>query len=127
MTSYCPCCGQKVEGDGGLSWDVNRRILTGRGQMVHIPEMRARIFDALWRARKHGTPLSQAQLMDIVYADDPSGGPESRNIISVQMLHLKKLIAPFNLTVTRYTGYLLVEKPKSIKPLFRFANEAASA
>lgn len=50
-------------------------------------------------------------MMEHVYADDPNGGPESTNIISVQVNHLKKMLAPFGLTVTGFKGYALVALP----------------
>lgn len=105
----CPCCGRSFAADGDLMWNMNARTLTGRGHSARIPLMRAKIFNVLWTAWPKGVGYSQNQMMDLVYAEYADGGPESRNIISVQMLHLKKQIAAFDLTIKSYSGYRLID------------------
>jgi len=95
----CPYC-QNLAGD--LTWDAEARILIGRGASVRLSRLQAKVFDLLWSRRNRGISLSAREMMDLVYADDPSGGPESENIVSVVIAtHLKPKLTAFNLTIER--------------------------
>jgi hypothetical protein len=95
----CPYC-QNLAGD--LVWDREARILRGRGATVRFSRTQAKVFDALWGRRDKGVSLSCREMMALVYADDPSGGPESENIITVVIAqHIRPKIKAFNLAVER--------------------------
>ena len=127
VVKSCPCCGAPIDIDASLSWTPENRLLVGRGHVAQIPKMQAKIFDALWRARPRFVGISQDEMRAIVYADDPSGGAGSRNVVSVNVMNLRKTLAPFGLTVQPYTGYMLVDLPKKIQPKFTMRSQSASA
>jgi hypothetical protein len=95
----CPYC-QNIAGD--LVWDSEARILRGRGAMVRMSRMQAKVFGALWDRRHRGVQLSNREMIDLVYADDPSGGPESENICGVIIAQqIKPKLGPFGITIER--------------------------
>lgn len=104
----CPCCGRAIDEMADLRWNMQTRVLSGHGRTVALSPIRARMFGALWKNFKSGRPVERQEMMSVVYADDQSGGPESDNIISVQVVHLKKQIRPFGLSVKGRSGYQLV-------------------
>lgn len=106
-TNNCPCCGQHLPLLADLRWCVDSRALTGYGSAVILSPLRSKIFNVLWRSWRTGRIISRSEMTDIVYADDPNGGPESENIISVQMGVLRKDIERFGLTVRGRIGYTL--------------------
>ena len=75
MTAHCPCCGQAVAVDPVTA---TRAALT--------PMQRA-IFDIVMRR----PGLSRERLADVVYADDPQGGPDfAGSVISVHIMQANK-------------------------------------
>lgn len=110
LTNACPCCGRQIDEAADMQWDAESGTFTYQGKALRLSRIRSLIFDALWRARGRRI-ISHQQMMEHVYADDPNGGPESTNIISVQVNHLKKKLAPFGLTVTGFKGYALIDLP----------------
>jgi hypothetical protein len=58
--------------------------------VVHGP-VRQRIVDTIAN-RPDG--ISRAELLDVVYADDPEGGPDNANTISVLIHHANIELAP---------------------------------
>ncbi len=83
-------------------------MLSGRGVSVSLSPFRSLMFDALWRSLPSGRLIERQEMMSVVYADDPNGGPESDNTISVQVAYLKKQIKPFGLSVKGRSGYQLI-------------------
>jgi hypothetical protein len=83
----CECCGHPVVAD------EIERVLT---------PMQARIFKAVKRAGAAG--VSSKDIMGIVYADDPNGGPENTNIIAVVANQANKRLAPLGLKITASRG-----------------------
>jgi hypothetical protein len=60
-----------------------------------LPPIKRRIFDAV--AKSPG--ISAERLREIVWADDPNGGPEDRKCLHVHVHQLNKLLLPFGLMV----------------------------
>ncbi len=127
IVKECPCCGSSVNEESELRWDERSRLLIGRGLVVQIPKMQARVFNALWNARPRFRPISSMEMKAIIYADDPSGGSSARSIVSVHVMNLKKVIEPFGLTVMPYTGYVLVDLPRKSKAVSSSRRLAVSA
>jgi hypothetical protein len=74
----CECCGQSIPDppdEYGLS------------------ELQRKIFDVFAKAGTCG--LSRKEAIDQVYADDPTGGPASRNVMSVHTYYMNKKIKQF--------------------------------
>lgn len=103
----CPCCGRPVSELADLKWNVGARALVGHGMAVVLSPLRSRMFDLLWKRFGTGQLTHKSKMMDELYSEDPNGGPESDNIISVQVIHLRKQIEPFGLTVRGRGGYAL--------------------
>lgn len=114
----CPCCGHIVTAEEGLRWNELTRTLCGLGYVVALRPMQGKIFDKLWRSWPSGRMISKEEMMDHVYADDINGGPESPNIVSVQIADLRKRIAPFGISIHGRHGYLIyrVANPKPGRP-----------
>jgi hypothetical protein len=96
MVRTCKCCGHPLPDEGVLA---------------ALTPLQRRVFTAIQRAGPAGVPASQ--LMDIVYADDPTGGPVSTNIISVVANQMKPRLIPFGVQLRGKRGaggYYVLEK-----------------
>ncbi|MDP1587299.1 MAG: helix-turn-helix domain-containing protein, partial [Prosthecobacter sp.] len=103
----CPCCGQTIAPANAPKWNENSRtIVVGDGVAVLTP-MQARMFSMLWRAWPSGRLISVEQMMNHLYADDPNGGPEYHNTVSVQISHMRKKLEPLGLTIRGRHGYAI--------------------
>lgn len=85
MTSYavCPACGQPRPPEG-----------------IALPKIKQRILDAVKRC----PGISAEELRDVVWADDPSGGPEDRKVLHVHVNQLNHLLAPHGIAVRSQGG-----------------------
>ena len=70
----CPCCGQFIPPKVGAL--DNMRV-------------KKRIYEFIAR---NPQGVSRDEIMDAAYADDPDGGPESVNVISVHVLRINKIL-----------------------------------
>jgi DNA-binding response OmpR family regulator len=113
----CPCCGQAIALDAQYRWNPHSRVLTGNGGATRLTEMQSRIFSKLWQLWPSGRMISLDELMDHCYADDPDGGVDSRNIISVQISFIRKRIEPLGISVRGYHGYRLYAYGKDSRAL----------
>ena len=86
MVGVCECCGHPLPPEG-----IDAEL---------TPTQR-KLYRAVKRAGKAG--ITNPELMDKLYADDPNGGPENTNIISVMMKRVRAVLASYGLTV-RSTG-----------------------
>jgi hypothetical protein len=60
--------------------------------------------------------INSAAIMSQLYADDPSGGPESQNIVCVMVSHINRRLAQHGLAIRGHSGhgsfYRLTALPK---------------
>lgn len=85
----CPCCGATVDGR------VDPAVLGGS---LPLSGQQRRIYDAL--ANSFGRWVSGAALVEAIYWDDPTGGPDdTTNVIKVQTTFLRAAVAPFGLVI----------------------------
>lgn len=103
----CPCCGHVIAPDEALRWNEHTRTLSGRGLVVQLSPIRGLIFSKLWKAWPQGRMIPLDEMMSHVYADHPDGGPDSHNVISVQLNFMRKIIAPFGISIRGRHGYLI--------------------
>jgi len=81
--ALCPCCGQPIVPAG-----------------LALPPTKQRILDTV--RRRPG--VTAEELREIVWADDPAGGPEDRKVLYVHVHQLNRLIAPLGVAVRGGTG-----------------------
>jgi hypothetical protein len=86
VVKVCECCGHPVPPD-----DIDAEL---------TPTQR-RVYHAVKRAGTMG--ITNPELMEKVYVDDPDGGPENTNIIAVMMKRVRLVLASRGLTI-RSTG-----------------------
>jgi hypothetical protein len=103
----CPCCGHIVEPDAELRWNEHSRTLSGCGHVAMLSPIHGKIFTKLWKAWPSGRMITLNEMMDHVYADHPDGGPESNNVISVQLNFMRHIIARFGISIRGRSGYLI--------------------
>jgi hypothetical protein len=60
-----------------------------------LPRIKRRILDIV--SRRPG--ISAERLRELVWADDPAGGPECRHTLFVHIHQLNRLLAPFGIEV----------------------------
>jgi hypothetical protein len=83
----CPTCGHPMPSD----------------EAAGVLAMRQRQLYEIVRAS--GTEgIGWRDIMSKLYADDPSGGPEGSNIISVMAIEINKKIKPFGVALTARRG-----------------------
>jgi len=77
---------------------------------LRLPPIKQRIFDAVQRR----PDISAEELRCLVWADDPSGGPECRHTIFVHVSQLNDLLAPYGICVrSEGGGYRIRSVPGS--------------
>lgn len=90
----CACCGQ---------------IIPPADHPFRNAEVKRKIYDAI---SKHPEGLNRKTIVDLVYGDDPDGGPENMNVISVHVKKMNPRLAPQGLRITStggpYSTYRLV-------------------
>lgn|GEM_PF-1322802 len=79
MTWTCPCCGAAVEGRPDPATIIAALPLT---------LLRRRLCGAL--ADRFGTFVSMQHLADVVYGDDPNGGPDEAAGVLRQFIHQER-------------------------------------
>lgn len=88
MVEVCPCCGNPMPDDSVLG---------------ALTPLQKRVFSAIKRAGQAGVPGTQ--LMGIVYAGDPTGGPDNRNIIAVVAKQMNPRLERFGLKLVGKRGH----------------------
>lgn len=75
----CPCCSQPV------------RVPTLEIIIDHckVSEGEARLLRAVWRGKGHPVPIER--LFDVIYADDPNGGPSPSSMYNAFKVMLSRL------------------------------------
>ena len=79
----CPCCRQVIAPTG-----------------LHLPPIKQRIYDVV----RQRPGISAVTLRDLVWADDPNGGPEDRKVLHVHVSQLNQLLAPYGVCVRSEAG-----------------------
>jgi hypothetical protein len=79
MTIACPCCGVAVDAP-------NVDILVDK---YRLPHMEACVLRAVWRGK--GYPVMAERIFDLMYADDPDGGPSPGQMYSTFKVSLSRL------------------------------------
>ena len=90
----CPTCGQIVP------------------PQVFLPKMQQRIYDYIAR---HPQGSNRQQIIDAIYWDDPNGGPDWLNGISVQIRHINKRINVLGIIIKGTGGPGSVYRLRSIQ------------
>lgn len=102
----CPCCKQRVSVP-----DLDIII-----DHYHIPPLQAAILRAVWRGR--GYPVPTERIFDVMYADDPDGGPSPGSMyraFKVAVHHLRRRLEGSGVSVVNAgyrRGYRLVMSEK---------------
>ena len=81
--AICPCCGQPILPEG-----------------LSLPPIKRRILDAVQRR----PCISAEELRGVVWASDPSGGPEDRKVLHVHVFQLNQRLAPYGVMVRAPKG-----------------------
>lgn len=103
MPDLCPCCNGPLLGQA-LKWMPEARILVWDGSAARLSKNETLLFDALWRARRTGRVLEARQLGEIVWGDNPNGGPESLKGIGVLAYDIRIKTNGCGLTVAGDSG-----------------------
>lgn len=91
---HCPCCGQII---------LDRIVL-------ELTPIQRRIWEIVSRRRE----LPTMRLRELTWADDPDGGPDSHNLLSMHVGNINKKLKPHGMMIygTRGPGdnvYRIVE------------------
>lgn len=90
----CPCCGQDIDKTPPV--DSLKGLLASHG---HISR---RIIELL--AGAYPRSIAGPRLADLVYENDPDGGP-ANNSMSVVIFHLRKKLEPCGWTIPHANGH----------------------
>jgi hypothetical protein len=94
----CPFCGGKLI-DREMMWLLESRVLVAGDKAIRFSPIETRIFDAMFRAWKHGHGLSGRNLLDAMYADRADGGPEGHKYVSIAISKMRKFLGPLRMTI----------------------------
>ena len=67
---------------------------------LHLPPIKQRIYDAVQRC----PDISAEELRCVVWADDPNGGPEFENVVSVHIKHMRPTLEREGVTISCARG-----------------------
>lgn len=103
MKSLCPCCGGLAEKQLPFWVDVEMSAIYVGGEAAHLPKGQATLAKAL--ADKYPSAARVSYLIDCLYNDDIDGGPENpRNVVAVQLCHLRKILKPLGISIQPIWG-----------------------
>ena len=85
ILSHCPCC---------------KRAIPPKGLFSNQP-VKKRIYEYL---AAHPEGVTRQQILDRVWADDPDGGPEFANVVSVHVKHMRPILEREGLTISCAKG-----------------------
>lgn len=85
----CPCCGSMTP--------ITPEVIRAR-----LPGVKRRIYDIV--RKRHPSGISAKILTELVYADDPEGGPESTNCVHVHVGHINKIISDYGWQIKARRG-----------------------
>jgi hypothetical protein len=98
----CPICGGALKDEA--SWDAMTGTFSANGLAVKLTPRQASIFNPIWESRNRGGIVGQVRLAELAFANEVNGGPESLNVLSVYMAHIRKKIAVTGYTITKSYG-----------------------
>jgi hypothetical protein len=93
----CECCGHP---------------LPEQHATLGLTRTQLRIFQIVEKAGRAGIP--RRDLMDVVYANDINGGPESENILNVHRTNMNRRLSPHGLTISVSRGHYSIWKVESL-------------
>lgn len=91
----CPCCKHPISAP-----DVEIVI-----DHFRLPPMQAAVLRAVWRGK--GMPVMPERIFNVIYADDPDGGPSPGTMyrnFKVTLCHLRKRLAGTGIAIEN-VGY----------------------
>lgn len=98
-TNACECCGSRIDVRGDVIWNAaGWTITTPHGHIELGSKLQAGLFDLLWHHRASQV-LTGQRILDIVYADDPDGGPDTVHAAIHLISRLRIAIAPLGLRI----------------------------
>ena len=100
--SECPCCHRPIAADNQMVVDFDARIVMRNGKALTLVGKQWETF--AFFARKFPAPVTNEMLMDVLYGDDPDGGPDALNIASVVKCHLRKKLKPLGIGIASIGG-----------------------
>lgn len=105
-TVACPCCRRPIEAPT-LEMVIDH---------CQLSPMQARVLTAVWKAK--GFPVMPARVFDVMYADDPNGGPGERDMyraFKVALCYLRKRLKGSGVAIESVgygRGYRLIMEGK---------------
>lgn len=118
--SCCPTCGAPLVDQ--YSFDYERGVFIVDGKSVRFTPAQARLINAIWKYRHRGGIPNLERFAQIAYADLVDGGPDTLNVISIHLSHIRHKLARVGYTVTQNKG-----RPKSGFRLERIAKKEGAA
>jgi len=105
MSSYydnetvCRCCGSPLPASEQLRVHALGQYAIRKNWRAHLTKTELRILQAL---RTATVPLDARRPAELVYFDDPQGGPENYSSVKCTMSKLRKKLAPLGVRIERY-------------------------
>jgi hypothetical protein len=97
--STCPCCGAPFRASARIKIIQRDRLIIRNGKSAQLTPTEMKIFNVIY-----STPdaLDRYKLVDLVYADDPNGGPEHTHSCESMLTLIRRKLFPLGLTIKRY-------------------------
>lgn len=95
----CPICGSSMP--AAAMWDDITGAFTAGGRTVYFKRLQRKIMTALWERRGRGGFKDAMAMFEVVFADDPDGGPMNPNSIYVALKKIRTALAVTGWTITR--------------------------
>lgn len=97
----CPCCGGAIASN--IEWHPDQRLVrTPHGAAVLRSGQQAHLFELLWR-RRGAAGFTAERLLDLLYVDDPDGGPSCLAIRAL-VYRMRRMLIPIGIVMHGGTG-----------------------
>ena len=114
MSAPCPCCGHETERPRPFFVDRDGCALHVDGVSIHLSPEHTKFAAAL--ERKYPQIATKEAILELMYGNDPNGGPEyAETIMSIYVHRIRKKLQGTTLSIENVwgSGYKFVVKEPS--------------
>lgn len=103
MTGVCPCCGQLSESAPPFFVDEDNSAILVDGKSIGLSPLQVKLLAIM--ARKYPHTATKAGILEVLYGDDPNGGPEYADRIVLIYIHtIRKKLKGTSLSIETIWG-----------------------
>jgi DNA-binding response OmpR family regulator len=103
MTNTCPCCGQLSDSAPPFFVDEDNNAVRVDGKTLTLSPLQTKL--AAVMAKKYPHTATKVGIIELMYGDDPNGGPEyAESIIGIYVHAIRRKIKGTSLSIENIWG-----------------------